>query len=158
MLVSSIRAWLQRIPRLSPCLDASCHGQDLRIAHLLQVGSRQDRSISSTTIENNFRVFIRNHFLDITFENPPAFVNSPLGITLRNFTIFPNIDKMKGFTTFEASHDLTRPALTNVAFSYLNQPFESRIMPHHNVTFMQDPSFYVNKPKRRQPQKPSAGP
>src|SRR5207244_2910709 len=68
---------LDRPARFVPGAKAAIHGCDVLIAHLLQAVGSEGRTIPASAIEHDLAPRVRDHLLDVSFQDPLAEMNCP---------------------------------------------------------------------------------
>src|SRR3954469_10755855 len=118
------------VSRLAPGAHAAIHGDDVGVAHLLQVVGRQGGAKAAPTVEDDRRVMVGDHRLDIALEHPAADVSGAPGPVDRELAVLADVDEVEPFAPVEPGLHGRDVALLDARLRVVYQGEESRAMLH----------------------------
>src|SRR5579884_712723 len=126
LMVAALR--FQRISLLPPAADAAVHGEDVGIAHLLEVIRRQGRAEAATAVEHDLGRGVWDLRLHVSFEDASSQVRGVRKVILRPLALLAHINQMKRLAAIELLLDLIHGQFADARFDFLNQFQEPRGM------------------------------
>src|SRR5262245_50381733 len=103
----------QRIAALAPAAVAAVHGDDVRVAHFLQVVGGEGGAITAAAVQDDRRIQIGDALFDVAFDDSLAQVDGAGKVIAGPLAFFANIDEKKSVAAIHARLDVVDGRLTD---------------------------------------------
>src|SRR3569833_3374934 len=121
------------VSRLAPGPHAAVHGDDVGVAHLLQVVRRQRRTEPAPAVKDDVRCVIWYQRLDVALQHAPSDVPGAGGPVDRELAVLADVDEMKPLAAVQAGLHVGDAALADVLPYRLDQGQEPGIVLHGRI-------------------------
>src|SRR5438128_2623492 len=122
-----------RQARFQPAFPSAVHRFHVVVTHFLQIVRHQRGTESAATIQNEFRVRIRDALLAVALDDSFAHMNGPGKMSLRPFVVFAHVHEDKLFTRVGPPLHVRHLGFLDLFLSVVDQLQELRRVRHFNT-------------------------
>jgi hypothetical protein len=125
--------FFQRVALLAPIADSAVHGNDVGVAHFLQVVGGQRGAEPTSAIKDERRIEGGTLSLDIALDDAFAEVDGSGEVVGGEFAIFADVDEHELFAAIEAGFDFVNVGLADALLGVFDNSQKARWMLSHGV-------------------------